>query len=160
MGVSQHPVAEKIQPEIEQMLADYGYELVQIKLGGRPAHQTLTIVIDKPDGVDSNDCQYVSQRLSLLLDMLDPIESSYNLIVSSPGIERPLVKDDDFERFAGELARVRFVSKNGKRQTVVGRLAGTAEGEITLETSEGRVDIALADIETANLIYDWEKEVG
>ncbi len=157
MRDSQHPVVERIEPEIEQMLRNYGYELVEVKFTGRRRGQTLTVIIDKPGGVDSNDCQYVAQRLSLLLDIIDPIESSYNLIVSSPGLDRPLVKREDFERFAHKRVRIKYVEKTGQRRTVEGELEGLHEEQVVLETPAEQICIAWEDIEAANLVYNWEE---
>jgi len=115
------------------------------------------VIIDKPGGVDSNDCQYVAQRLSLLLDIIDPIESSYNLIVSSPGLDRPLVKREDFERFAHKRVRIKYVEKTGQRRTVEGELEGLHEEQVVLETPAEQICIAWEDIEAANLVYNWEE---
>jgi ribosome maturation factor RimP len=158
MRTSEHPVVTRIRPEVEQTLADYGYELVQMKLGGRPGNQTLSIMIDKPGGVNSDDCSGAARRISLLLDMLDPLQGSYQLIVSSPGVDRPLTSDADFARFAGQPARVRFTNDERKRETLRGTLSGVEDGRVLLDTEQGRVEIALDDVEAANLVYDWEGE--
>jgi ribosome maturation factor RimP len=91
MRRKRHPVVEAILPQVQVMAGDYGYELVNITYGGPKRNPVLTIVIDKEGGVTADDCAQMSKRLGLLLDVLDPIPTSYQLAVSSPGIERPLV---------------------------------------------------------------------
>jgi ribosome maturation factor RimP len=154
----EHPVVARIRPQVEQTLADFGYELVVLRLTGRPGRQTLTVIIDKPGGVTIADCEAMAARISLMLDIEDPIQGSYNLIVSSPGVDRPLTRDEDLMRFEGKLARVRFTNEAGRRQTLIGRLGEVQEGRLALGTDTGTVAVPLEAIETANLVYAWEGE--
>lgn len=154
-----NPLAEKIHGEIDETLTAFGYELVELKVGGRRGNRTVTILMDKPGGVTVTDCQYMSNRLSLLLESLDPIEGHYNLVVSSPGLNRPLVKDADFQRFAGEKAAVRHVGPDGQRKTDSGLLKGIVENQVELEINGLAVRIPLDDVESARLIYDWDAEM-
>ena len=102
--------------------------------------------------------QYDGEREAMLLDALDPIPGPYILIVSSPDLDRPLTKDSDFERFAGHRAAVRFQSPGAQRRTIEGTLRG-GDGDVTVvDTEEGPVEVPLADIEEAHLIYDWDAE--
>ncbi len=153
-----HPVVEKVEAEVERTLADFGYELVQIKFGGPPGNQTLSIYFDKPGGVTTNDCQYMTERLSVLLDLLDPIAGRYHLLVSSPGINRPLTRDADFDRFAGKKAAVTVRDAAGKRATVRGRLRGVAEGQVVLATGDQEARVALDEVEQAHLVHEWPDE--
>ena len=158
MKQQKHPVIRKIEAEVERTLDDFGYELVQIKFGGSGRNRALTVVMDHPDGVSAQDCQDMNRRLSMLLDALDPIPGPYILIVSSPDLDRPLTKDSDFERFAGHRAAVRFQSPGAQRRTIEGTLRG-GDGDVTVvDTEEGPVEVPLADIEEAHLIYDWDAE--
>ncbi len=153
-----HPVIEKIEGEIEQTLRDFGYELVMMKFGGPAGHPTLAIYIDKPGGVTTKDCQYMTERLSVLLDILDPIETSYNLLVSSPGLDRPLTKDEDFTRFIGKKAAITFRDATGKRVSWQGQLRGVEEGEVLLEMEQELRRVPLLEIERARLIFEWPSE--
>ncbi len=158
MRIKKHPVVRKIEGEVERTLGDFGYELVQLKFGGGGGGRTLTVLMDSPDGVAADDCQEMSRRLSLLLDMLDPIPGSYTLVVSSPGLDRPLTRDSDFERFKGQQAAVSYRSPGGSRATERGLLRGVADEHVLLEV-EGRAhEIALTDVEEAHLVYDWDAE--
>ncbi len=150
-----HPVVRKIQAEIERTLADYGYELVQITYGGHGRNRILAIYMDKPGGVTAADCQDMAGQLSVLLDVLDPIPASYNLVVSSPGVERPLIHASDFQRFAAKPAAITFYSAGVKR-TATGVLLGLDDGRVLLETDQQVLQIELDTIESAHLLYDFE----
>jgi ribosome maturation factor RimP len=159
MKQRKHPVVVALEPEIERTLDDYGYELVLMKFGGPPTTRTLSIFIDKAGGVTAEDCKYMAERLSIICDMVDPVEGPYRLVVSSPGIDRPLTRDEDFTRFAGSKVSVRFEGANGKRRGVRGLLEGVVEGKAVVLAEGGvREEIALDTIEDGNLIYDWDAE--
>lgn len=156
MRLSKHPVVAKIEPEVAETLASFGYELVLAKFGGPVQRPTLTVYMDKPGGVTSGDCQYMAERLSVLLDVLDPLAGSYNLVVSSPGVNRPLVRDEDFTRFAGESAAVTFRDAEGKRATVQGKLGGVEGDQVMLHVGQEPLRIPLAQVEQARLEFDWD----
>jgi len=160
MNTRKHPVVRKIEDEVERLLADFGYELVQLKYGGGGGGRSLMVLIDRPDGVTAEDCSEMSRRLSMLLDTLDPIPSAYTLIVSSPGLDRPLTHDGDFQRFAGELAAVRHVAADGARRTDTGVLQGVEDEQVVLQVDGEPVHIPLAQVEEANLVYDWDAHDG
>jgi ribosome maturation factor RimP len=155
---AKHPVVERIEGEVEQTLRDFGYELVLMKFGGPPGNQTLSIYFDKPGGVTTADCQYMTERLSVLLDLLDPVQGAYHLLVSSPGIERPLTRDEDFTRFAGRKAAVTFRNAEGKRATVRGRLTGLVDNNVVLESETGTQQLPVDTVEQAHLVHEWEDE--
>lgn len=145
----------------EELLATHGYELVDVSYAGRGRRGELTFLIDKPGGVTADDCQDMSRHLSVLLDSLAPVPGRYNLIVSSPGIERPLTRPDHYERFAGKLADVTVLGPDGKRRTLQGRLRGLREQQYVLLEREGEVqEISLEAIAQARLAFDWEEELA
>ncbi len=160
MNIRKHPVVRKIEAEVERTVEDFGYELVQIKYGGEAGGRTLTIMIDREGEVSAEDCSQMSRRLSMVLDTLDPIPGSYTLVVSSPGLDRPLTRDSDFDRFAGEKAAVRHRSEDGARRTDTGLLLGLKEDAVVIEVDGEMLRIPLAGIEEAHLVYDWEAEGG
>ena len=121
------PVLNEIEPEITQMLETFGYELVQGELKGPVAAKTLTLYIDKPGGVDSDECAEMIKKVALVLETLDAQRHNYNIIVSSPGIERPLTNEQDFERFSGRSATLTLQQTQGK-QTLTGVLRGQSKG--------------------------------
>jgi ribosome maturation factor RimP len=151
-------IAAKLELELATTLESFGYELVQLKFGGRVGNQTLTVAMDKPGGVTSADCQYMASRLSVLLDVLDLIEARYTLVVSSPGVNRPLARDADFARFEGSRVRVRYAIPEGRSRTVTGRLAGVADGQTKVVLDDGSESLVpLSEVETANILFDWEQ---
>jgi ribosome maturation factor RimP len=140
-----------IAPTLEAM----GYELVRVIISGRHA-PTLQVMTERRDGhpMSVEACAEISRALSALLDVEDPIAGSYTLEVSSPGLDRPLVKAADFDRFKGRTARIEVRFPKDGRRRFQGRLDGVGDGGVRLETAEGPVTIALADIARAKLVVD------
>jgi len=155
---AKHPVVERIEGEVEQTLRDFGYELVLMKFGGPPGNQTLSLYIDKPGGLTTADCQYMAERISVLLDLLDPVPGGYHLMISSPGVNRPLTRDEDFDRFAGRKAAVTIRDEAGKRATIRGKLTGVVEGQVVLENETGTKQLPLDTVEQAHLVHEWGDE--
>lgn len=156
--MKRHPLVERLWPEIEAAVSGLGFELVQMTFGGLPGGAALTVYVDRPAGVSAEDCAYAAEHLSVLLDALDPVEGSYSLIVSSPGLDRPLGRDEDFARFAGRSVLVRYHAEAGKAKRLRGRLLGVEGDAVRLETEAGEQAVPLAQITAANLQYDWEGE--
>jgi len=109
------------------------------------------VFIDQESGVGLRECQQVSERLGVLLDVEDPIESSYTLEVSSPGLDRPLWNRRDYERFTGRLARVQTRERVDGKRHFRGRLAGVEGDAVVLEDNRGRTSIPLETIERGRL---------
>jgi len=136
----------------EQLAASMGMEvvLVEIKGGGR---SIVRVYLDQATGVSVDDCERFSKRFSVLLDVEDCIPFSYVLEVSSPGLERPLVREADFQRFAGKQAKVRTSQPLQGQRNFRGKILGASGGTIRLELSPGQeVEIALSQLERANLV--------
>src|SRR5215510_6711721 len=109
-------IADRVRDIVEQVAIDHGVELVHVELIGPEGHPTVRVFIDKGAGVTHEDCSDVSNHLGAVLDVEDFIHSAYTLEVSSPGIERGLYKRDDYERFAGSLAKLKTQRPiNGQR---------------------------------------------
>jgi len=154
-GVDVDSLRTRITALAEKVAAAMGMDviLVEIKVGsGRSIVRTF---VDQPGGISLGDCERFSRRFSVVLDVEDWIPFSYILEVSSPGLDRPLVKEKDFERFAGKTARVRTrVPLEGQRN-FKGKLLGVFEGRVGLEIGAGRkIEIGVADIEKANLVFE------
>jgi ribosome maturation factor RimP len=146
-------LAAKISELAEQIAASMGMDLVLVEVKGGGNRSVVRIFIDQPGSITLDDCERFSRRLSVSLDVEDWIPSSYTLEVSSPGIDRPLVKESDFERFRGENATVQTRMPMDGRKNFKGRIADVTEGLLNLEITPGHiVKIALMDIEKANLI--------
>jgi ribosome maturation factor RimP len=139
----------------EQVAASLGMEVVRAEIKGGGGHSFVRIFIDQPSGISLNDCERFSRQLSVLLDVEDWIPVSYTLEVSSPGLDRPLVKEADFRRFAGKKAKVRTRTLIEGEKSFRGVILDAAEGRLDLEVETGRrIEISLAEIERANLIID------
>ena len=140
----------------EPLCATAGAELVAVEWGKAGPNWRLALYIDCEGGVGHELCAKVSEAVSDALDMLDFIEPSYNLEVSSPGLERPLLKPTDFQRFAGKLAAINlFAPKDGKKE-FIGELLGysASDGVIIREEKTGKqLNFALADIAGAHLVF-------
>ncbi len=144
----------------EPVLAGMGFRLVRVKLSG----STLQIMAERPDGTFSiDDCEKVSRALSPLLDVEDVISARYHLEVSSPGIDRPLVRALDFESWAGHEAKIEMAVPVAGRKRFRGKLEGYADGEVRLfiENPEGGseavlVGVPFADIGSAHLVLTDE----
>ena len=144
---------------VEPMLVHEGYELVDVEIAGSGPHTILRLFIDKPGGVTIDDCANVSEGVDAVLDVEDPFESSYTLEVSSPGLDRPLRKKSDFEKYTGRKVRVKTygpVPGAGDRKMFPGLLVGL-DGEIVKVNVDGtEFQVPLEAIAKANL--DWEPE--
>ena len=146
---------------VEPVAAALGYRLVRVKLSGLNG-TTLQIMAERPDGTMTvEDCERLSRDLSPVLDVEDPIERAYNLEVSSPGIDRPLVRRTDFGRWAGHVARIEMARAAHGRKRFRGRLAGVEadRAAVELETpidGETTVWLPLADIDEARLVLTDE----
>jgi ribosome maturation factor RimP len=136
-----------LQSIIEPTLVGMGYEMVALERVGRGL---LRLYIDKPEGVGIDDCVKVSNQLTRLFAVEDV---DYDrLEVSSPGLDRPLVKEADFARFAGERVQVRPRLPVDGRRKLVGQLLGIRDGAVELEMETGRVTLGLNDIDSARLV--------
>ena len=131
MAVSDR-IAELITPTLESM----GYELVRVHVSGGRNNQTLQIMAERQDGkaVTVDDCETISHTVSAQLDVADPIASAYSLEVSSPGIDRPLTRLKDYERFAGFEAKLQLVQPVDGRRNFRGILRGVEGKDISIET--------------------------
>ncbi len=139
----------------EQVAGSMGMEVVLVEVKGEGSRSVVRVFIDQPGGVTLDDCERFSRRFSVALDVEDWIPFSYVLEVSSPGVSRPLVKENDFRRFSGKEAKVRTRVPIEGQKSFRGRITGVSEGRVLLETAPGKqVGIALMDIEKANLVAD------
>ena len=119
-------MAARVGVLAEPVLADLGFRLVRIRISAQSGC-TVQIMAERPDGSMSvEDCEDVSRALSPVLDVADPIERAYRLEISSPGIDRPLVRRSDFDRYAGHVAQVEMQLPIDGRRRFRGELAGTA----------------------------------
>ncbi|WP_028079066.1 ribosome maturation factor RimP [Solimonas soli] len=149
---------ERLEQMLEPVLESLGYELVLLEYSPHPRNAMLRLFIDAPAGITIDDCERVSKEVAGVLDVEDPIRSAYRLEVSSPGLDRPLVKPAHFERFLGEQARVQLVAPIDGRRRYVGFIRGIDGNTLRLECKEGLAEIPLSEIERARLVPDYDQE--
>ncbi|MDD2898895.1 MAG: ribosome maturation factor RimP [Desulfuromonadaceae bacterium] len=144
----------------QPILTDMGLELVDIEFGRVGPDAVLRLFIDKEGGVMLDDCAAFSRELSLILDVEDVIACNYTLEVSSPGLDRPLKKQADYDRFTGRLIKIRtyqpFMDDSGnKRKTFLGKLDGLVNGIVKMTLSEGQTaSIPIEQVAKANLEFE------
>jgi ribosome maturation factor RimP len=142
-------IAQMIEPAVAAM----GYRLVRVVMtSGRRA--TLQVMAERLDDlpITLDDCAQISQSVSALLDVADPIVGTYTLEVSSPGIDRPLVRTEDYDRFRGFEAKVELATPLDGRRRFRGRIMGTSEGAVWLATDIGETRLPVAAVVRAKLI--------
>ena len=141
-------VAQIITPVIEDM----GFELVRIRIMGGEM-KTLQIMADKPQGgIEVDDCADISNAVSAVLDVEDPISDAYNLEVSSPGIDRPLTRLKDFEMFEGYEAKLETHDMIDGRRRFKGDLAGVEGTEVLINVEEGTIGLEFDWLSDAKLV--------
>ena len=117
----------------------HAFELVDVEFVKEGANWYLRVFIDKPAGIAIDDCQVVSEELSALLDKTDPIKQSYMLEVSSPGLDRPLKKDRDFEKYKGEEVEVKLFQPLNGSKIYTGDLQGLEQDSVVIKCSSGEI---------------------
>jgi ribosome maturation factor RimP len=139
-------IAAQVAQLIEPALQDLGFRLVRVHVTGRE-RGTVQIMAERPDGtITIDDCEMISRQLSPLLDAHDLVEGSYRLEISSPGIDRPLVRPSDFELWAGHEAKIELKSPVEGRRRFRGLLEGFEDGEVRIACDvdgRGRVTLGL-----------------
>ncbi len=137
-----------LEPGVKAM----GFELVDVELAGSHHSPTLRVYIDSANGVVVDDCARVSRQLSALLDVEDPLPGHYTLEVSSPGLDRPLVKPEDFKRFVGETIKVKMHEPILGRKNFSGRLVDVAADHVVVEVDKEHYDLAFEGMDRARLV--------
>jgi len=137
-----------LEPAVERL----GYELadLEVRLGAKG--WLIRVFIDKPEGIDLDDCEKVSQAVSALLDVEDPVPGNYNLEVSSPGLDRKLTKVEHFQRFEGETLKVQMRFPIEGRRRFRGTLVSLDDENIVLEVDGESHSLPLKTIDTARLV--------
>ena len=136
---------------VEPSLTAMGYRVVRVAMIGRA---TLQIMAERNDEAPMSveDCADISRTISALLDVADPIAGAYTLEVSSPGIDRPLVRPEDYDRFAGFEAKLELAAPVDGRKHFRGRILGRSDDRIRLVTDTGEVALPLAAVARAKLV--------
>lgn len=156
---------ETLEREVERRVEELGLELVELERAGDRRRPILRVYVDHSDsvpgqpGVSLDECAKVSRALEPYLDAREDLAPAYVLEVSSPGVERPLVRPRDWERFAGQEVALRGKGTlAGKAKKLQGVLLGLRDGQAVLRLEGGEeVEVPLAQIDRANLVYRWER---
>ena len=146
----------KIAQLIEPCLEGLGYDLVRIRFEGSP--KTLQIMAERADRQEMtvDDCASISRNISAILDVEDPIPGAYDLEVSSPGIDRPLVRRDDFSRFAGYVAKLETARPLDGQKRFRGMLGGLSGDNVVVDCDGAEAHIPFDDIVRAKLVMTDE----
>ncbi len=149
--VTERAVSEIVEP----IVISQGMELVDVEYKRGPRGWVLRIYIDKRGGVSLDDCVLVSNEVGTVIDVEDLFQSPYTLEVSSPGLNRILKKERDFNRFRDRPVRIRTHNAIGERRNFKGRLLGCTEGLIQIEAGGKTLHIPLSNVAKANLEVEF-----
>jgi ribosome maturation factor RimP len=151
MGAVHDQLQAIIAPAIEAL----GFELLGIEYLAQGRHSLLRLYIDSESGIDVDDCATVSHQVSAVLDVEDPIHGEYTLEVSSPGLDRPLFSLEHYQRFLGEMVKLRLHMAVEGRRKFTGLLKAAEGDEICVEVDGEEYHIPIDNIEKANLVPQW-----
>lgn len=156
----QDDLSRLIRPAIEAM----GFEFVGLEYLSNPKNRLVRIYIDRePEGISVDNCADVSNEVSGLLDVEDPVSGHYSLEVSSPGIERPLFEPEHYRRFVGERAKIHLFApvdaggESDKRRKLTGLIVEADDERVVLDVDGESVAVSFDDIRRANLKPDMEE---
>jgi len=148
-------IEERIENLIESTINVLGYELYDVEYSKEGKDYFLRIFIDKPEGIDLNDCEKVNDSINDLLDRADYIKEQYFLEVSSPGIERILRKDKHLEKNIGVLVEIKLFKAIDNKKVIQGVLKEFSKESIVIETEDRNLEIDRKDISVIKMVYDW-----
>jgi len=149
-------IIQRIHEILIPVLDELGLELVEITLRVEGGRWILRVTIDREEGVQVHHCTSVSRELSVHLDVEDLIPVKYYLEVSSPGLDRPLKDEGDFERFAGRLVKIKTTRSIAGRKKISGTIEGIEDGVVSVRTEDDiRLEVPVEDISSARLDYKF-----
>ncbi len=154
-GDSMGQAGNQLEAIIEPAVKALGFELVGVEYISQGRHSMLRIYIDSDAGITVDDCADVSNQVSAVLDVEDPIRGEYTLEISSPGVDRPLFKMEHYERFAGHQVELRLRLPIEGRRKYKGTIKRVEENQVVVEVEGGEHRFSLADIEKARLVPEW-----
>ncbi|MBQ1188072.1 MAG: ribosome maturation factor RimP [Firmicutes bacterium] len=150
-------IEDAIWTMAEPLVLENGMELIDVEYVKEGAEWYLRLFLDKEgdEGIDLDDCELISRKFSDILEEKDPITQAYRLEVSSPGIERPLKRTKDFQRFQGEKVQVKTFSEVEGKKQFIGILQETTEETVTLDVDGTSIAIPRKQIGKANLVWEF-----
>lgn len=148
-------IAGVVRSLVEPVADSLGYMLWDVEYVKEGADMILRITIDKPEGVDIEDCEKMARAIDPIIDEADPIEVSYKMEVSSPGIERVLSRPEHFASCMGEKIEVKlYAPVNGKKQ-IIGILAGADDKTVTVMVDGEDVVLEKSSVAKVSTVFDW-----
>ena len=139
----------------EPVVNGMGFDLIEIEHFPNPKHGVLRLYIDKPEGVVIEDCSAVSHQVSALIDVEEPVSGQFNLEVSSPGLDRPLRRLKDFQRFVGSQVKIKTVMPLDGQRNFKGRLLKADEEVLVIETDTEELSLPMNAIEKARIVPEF-----
>lgn len=162
-GIGEQPIAQRVATLLEPLVAREGFELVEVEWQREGSSWVLRLFVDRPGGVNVDHCQELSRTVETILDVEDFIEPSYQLEVSSPGVERPLRKPEHFQRYAGERVQLKTFGPvdagQGARKSFGGVLRGFEDGAVLVEIDGKMHRVPHDKIAKAHIEYDFEADL-
>jgi ribosome maturation factor RimP len=147
-------ISNTVTSLIERTVTGLGYEFVGVELVSQRHSKLLRIYIDGADGVLIDDCVVVSNQLSGVFDVEDPISGHYQLEVSSPGVERPLFRIEDYQRFKGQQAFIELYEMFDGQRKIKGFLDGVQGDKVLMQLSNEVIELPFTSIRKARLVAD------
>jgi ribosome maturation factor RimP len=148
-------ISNRIEEIAQRVAGSEGIEVVEVEVKGGGQNRFVRISIDKPTGVSHADCELISHQVGTIMDVEDVVPGHYTLEVSSPGVERKLLKPADYERFHGKKAKVTLRLPVDNQRHWEGTLAGYTDGVISLDSNGRQIRFPFEQVEKANLKFEW-----
>lgn len=148
-------IETKVEQLLEKIIVDLGYDLYDVRYEKEAKDYYLRIIIDKPEGIDINDCETVNNAINDILDEADYIKDQYYLEVSSPGLERILRKEKHFLSQIGKEVSVKLFKPINKQKELIGILDEYNNTELTIKVDDETIKINLKDIALVKTIFNW-----
>ena len=148
-------IETRVEELLKSIIENIGYELYDVRYEKEGKDYYLRIIIDKPEGIDINDCENVNNAINDILDEADYIKDQYFLEVSSPGLERVLRKDRHFEKQIGNEISLKFFKPINRQKEINGILEEYNNGELTIKVDDETLKINLKDIAIAKTVFNW-----
>jgi ribosome maturation factor RimP len=151
-----NPLLKKLFELTEPVVADHGYELVDIEFRREQTGWIMRVFIDQPSGISFADCERVSRELSAVLDVADVIAQTYRLEVSSPGVDRPLRTAAHFRSQIGSIARIVLGQGIDGRRNFKGQVVAVEPDTVVVDVDGTTYKLPVGDIDSAKLVPDWD----
>jgi len=156
IGGAMQPIPQRVREAIAPIVVSFDCRLVGTDLLQEGRRSILWVYIDRDGGATIDDCAKMTPEISAALDVADPVDESYELRVSTPGVDRPLMTDIDFREYNGRTALIQLATPLGGRRKFTGQLAGMTEDRVRIECADGEHEIPLDYIHRARLKFEMQ----